>query len=137
MLRLAIAMAVLLTSPVGAYAESPHIDAATVREIERQVVMPDGSRPLSEYDRYYATTELSGLGVITGVFLYRSTHDYRGRGSRAVAGVPHAFTTHSLPVLADGGCSVVTIIFNLRTRKLTPIAYDGERVTLAVCNGRA
>jgi hypothetical protein len=56
--------------------------------------------------------------------------------------VANAFTIERggmLPNVADGGCSVVTIFFDVATGNLVEIKedYEGAKPQLAVCNGRA
>lgn len=132
-----------LSLAVGPTAEAQNaVSEASVQAIEAQIVMPGGAESLELYDRYYAFDELQGLEVVKGVFLLRRAFGAPRRGGvAAVAGVPNAFTMsgRQLPVIADGGCSVVTIYFDISTERLVSISLEGvdAEPELGVCNGRA
>ncbi len=131
----------MLAMPVGSSAiAQPSISEESIRAIETQIVMPRDAPTLGLYDRYYAPDQFNGREVVVGVFLLRAsfggtTHT----GAAAVAAIPNAFTTsrQQLPLIADGGCSVVTIYFDLATQRLLPISQKGvdAEPELAACNG--
>ena len=123
----------------------------TVRLIESKVVMPGGASPLADYDRFYMLRTFTPKGtgprdVVEGRFMskeigvgYRRT---RPAYAKPVPGIPDAFTIErggTLPNVADGGCSVVTIFFDVTSARLIEIQedYDGAKPELAVCNGHA
>ena len=113
--------------------------------IEADVKMPDGARPLSEYSRHYAVDE---KGFVIGVYApgYRAPSpdetceevlenmtsrqvpcpdaesDRLQSGQRQWVGV-----TDKLPLIMDGGCAVVTVIYDSKA----------SAVKSATCNGVA
>jgi hypothetical protein len=103
---------------------SPGITGALVEEVERHVVMPANAKPLDAYDRYYVRDR----ALIKGVYVLRTgsfSNDYRF-DRVPVSGVLNAFTMANLPLIFDGGCSVVNVTFNV----------DNKAVS-ASCNGHA
>lgn len=141
MIRLAAAAAVtwaLALTPL-AFAQDTVSDV-TIRAIENQMIMPRRARPLELYDRYYASDQADGREIIVGVFLLRKTFGARTwAGAQPVAAITNAFTTSraELPVIADGGCSVVRIYFDMTTARLLPIQIEGVEAEpeLGACNG--
>jgi hypothetical protein len=76
--------------------------------------MPDGASPISSYARYYARIIDNDRDVLIGVFLLGSSTP----GIRLVS-------RDNLPSILDGGCTVVTVKFDLASG-----AFLGGR-----CNG--
>jgi len=127
------------------------IGPETVQLIESKVVMPGGADPLAHYDRYYMlrTFTPKGMGprdVVEGRFMSKEigigNRRNRPAEAKTVPGIPDAFTIERggmLPNVADGGCSVVTIFFDVATGNLLEIVqeYEGAKPKLAVCNGLA
>jgi hypothetical protein len=119
------------------------ITAPTVRSIESQIVMPRDARPLANYDRYYMLQWIGRDEFVVGRFLERLPHRRRERaGTLPVPGILGAFTVARdgrLPDIADGGCTVVTIYFEVSTWKVMPVQYmgDDDEPELAICNGIA
>lgn len=118
----------------------------TVRLIESKVVMPRTAKPLVAYDRFYMLRTIRNQDgrlrdVVEGRFMLREPDRAHFReGAVAVPGVPNAFTIKRggrLPDVADGGCTVVTIFFDLATRAPIGIVeqYEGAKPEPAVCNG--
>lgn len=95
---------------------APADDEALMDRIEALVTMPEGARRLADYRRSYAW-------------------DGGTRGHRRVIGVYYAFgefepgrhwvVQSELPVVFDGGCGLVTIIYDA----------DADRIESAACNG--
>lgn len=142
--RVAVALivAMLAIAVVANARAQTSVSEASIRAIESQLVMPRGARTLEVYDRYYASGQLNGHEVVIGVFLLRSSFGETVRpGATAVAAIPNAFTTsrQQLPIIADGGCSVVTIYFDVTTQRLLPIRLKGvdPEPELGACNGLA
>lgn len=119
--------------------------------IESKVVMPRGASPLADYDRFYMLRTFTPKGlrprdVVEGRFMskeigvgYRRTPP---ANATPVPGIPDAFTIErggTLPNVADGGCNIVTIFFDVSTNKLLEIQkdYEGAKPELAMCNGQA
>lgn len=142
MIRIAVALIVaMLTIGAGARASAQNsVSEASIRTIESQIVMPRGARTLELYNRYYALDQLNGREVVVGVFLLRSSFGETVRqGAVTVAAIPNVFTAlpQQLPLIADGGCSVVTVYFDLTTQRLLPILLEGvdAEPELGACNG--
>lgn len=150
----AAAIALVLAAPALAQSvSSAAVDADTVKLIETSAVLPKGVSQIGDYLRYYdaATVQLiatDGIGerdVIQGVWLKRAT---LGRipqpGATPIPGVPGAFSVAKdggLPMIADGGCDVLTVYLDVKTRKiiqrkpsLPSAAPDAANVH---CNGLA
>ncbi|HEX8620982.1 MAG TPA: hypothetical protein VF718_03355 [Allosphingosinicella sp.] len=91
-------LAVLGSSACGAAG-----DESIVRDAEARLVLPAGADPLARYDRHYA---ISGT-TATGIFLRSET----GEGK-----VAFVATERDLPFVADGGCGVVEVRLNLKSK---------------------
>jgi|JI10StandDraft_1071094.scaffolds.fasta_scaffold11203_6 hypothetical protein len=123
-------------------AEAHGVSVRFVQAIEQQVVMPPGAQPLHEYNRFYVRRQLSDRDVVQGRFLLRRPY-YPQRSGFALEGIPNAYATteQSLPIVMDGGCTVVTVFFDVATMTLLPLAQEGmageDATGLAVCNGVA
>jgi len=141
--RFYVAMALLLTA--CATPEQQGRDLLTDR-IEDGVKLPEGARPLAKYARYYAFDE---NGLVVGVYVpgYVAPNpddgceelldDFTTRtvpcpseayGDRVLAG-QRAWVggKDKLPLIMDGGCSVITVIYDPKA---------GE-VKSTYCNGQA
>jgi hypothetical protein len=79
---------------------------ALMDAIENQVKLPGGSAPLDQYNRSYA---YPGDGTVVGVYINLSG---RQPGRSWVSNT-------ELPQIADGGCSVVTILYSPKTNHVT------------------
>lgn len=147
LLKQLVAVALLTAISAQAKGWPGQISPATIRLIEQQVVMPPGADPLPAYDRYYKRIfvkrqgKLSSRPMIEGRFMLRSeSRDHWRNESIPVPGIPNAFLSAGphLPNVADGGCSVVTIYFDVDTARLAEVKYDEDSPTaLAICNGHA
>lgn len=114
----------------------------TIRTIESRIEMPPGARPLEEYDRFYSGGRLSGREGVQGVLLLRETFTHVSRGEMApVEGMANVYRADadSMPLVADGGCSVVTLYFDLASQEFVELHREGLSVerARAVCNGVA
>lgn len=140
-------LAAALTVSASASHQLGEISPATIRLIERQVVMPARAEPLHAYDRYYKRTFLPGLGkspgrpAIEGRFMLRKEFaDHWRNESVPVEGIPGAFvaTGEYLPSVADAGCAIVTVDFDVASARLVEIKEEGvDEPALAICNGVA
>lgn len=112
--------------------------------IEARVKLPDGARPLSEYARHYAVDQ---KGLIVGVYApgYRAPgpdetceellEDMTSRqvpcveterdrllsGQRQWVG-----DTDKLPLIMDGGCGVITVIYDPKAGVVKSTNCNGE-----------
>ncbi|MDB5430851.1 MAG: hypothetical protein JWP35_1967 [Caulobacter sp.] len=81
--------------------------AAIMDSIERQARLPDGALAVEKYERHYA---YMGDGTVIGIYVSLDGDDVPGRtwGS-----------TKQLPQISDGGCGVVTVFYDPKTKKVT------------------
>jgi hypothetical protein len=113
--------------------------------IESRVKLPDGAGPLSEYARHYALDE---KGFVVGVYApgnrapnpdeiceelledltTRKIPCVGAETNRLLAGQRQwVDNTDRLPLILDGGCSVITVVYDPKA----------GRVKSATCNGEA
>lgn len=86
-------------------------------QIERQVRLPEGAGPLASYERSYAWQDRQdGYRKVLGVYL---TPEGINRGRRWVA-------ENELPLILDGGCSMITLTYDVATQRIEHIACNGE-----------
>ena len=78
--------------------------------IEARVVLPKGSRPLREYTRHYA---YSPDGKVVGRFVSGADETKWLADHR------------DLPLILDGGCSILTIEFDPATLRFDKVACNG------------
>jgi hypothetical protein len=94
-------------------------DKALAAEIERQVAAAHPSLPMKRFARFYAhETD----GSIRAVYLYAN------EGSEPILGKAGSViwtTPDKLPVVYDGGCSVVTVTYDPGPKKLTGARCNG------------
>ena len=101
--------------------DSP-LDVALLHRIEPSLKLPNGAKPLVSYDRYYAYAIRRGRKVLVGVFLY----------SLALPGIAEAAPglhilekESDLPVIHDGGCSVVTVVLDPHSPQEADVSCNG------------
>lgn len=125
-----VALAALLLMLAVSAANAALSNTAVVRLIESRVVMPPGAEPLANYDRYYLPRTLGGTEVIQGRFLLRSLGVAAPEGTAPVPDIPGAFTIArggKLPAIEDDrGCGVVSIYFDVGSRKLVRLEIKGR-----------
>ena len=125
------------------------VDPDLVAKIESTSVLPPGAAKLADYDRYYGRATMAFLtpdgsgerAVIAGVWLKHGPAMPMQRGAIAIPGRTGAYSLGSdgnLPLATDGGCSVLTMYFDLKTQAFL---FRGSRppaatpAITAVCNG--
>ena len=91
-----------------------------VEALEAAIVMPPGAGPLAAYRRQYGGTLEAGRRVIWGVF------HVPGFASFPKNEPPVAVFDHLPPIIADGGCSVVTLKFDVSAQRILWIERNGE-----------
>ena len=97
-------------------------DVEVLRKIEASLKMPSGTKPLVSYDRYYAYAVRRGRKVLVGVFL----HSLALPGIAETTPGLHILEKESdLPVVHDGGCSVVTVVLDPHTSQEADISCNG------------
>ena len=90
---------------------------AIMDRIEREARLPEGAGPLSSYARHYAWQERGdGFRKVIGVYL--------GVGERTPG--RHWVAETALPLIMDGGCGLVTLVYNVAEQRIEHIACNGE-----------
>ena len=102
----------------NAQADGP--TALEIRRLEAFVKMPVGASPLASYARFYTTAnrdqfqQLSrGSNIVWGIYLSAHWRDQK-------PGV-HITEFHKMPIIADGGCGVINVYFDRRSRQVIEI----------------
>jgi hypothetical protein len=85
-----------------------------VAAIERSVVLPRGAEPLTKYSRHYASVGDEAHRVIRGIYLL-------GDGTGVVV-----TTADRLPVVFDGGCSVITVEYDALSSAFLEVSCNGD-----------
>ncbi len=148
--RLIVAMLALgFAAAAHAQNSDAAVDPALVAKIESTSVLPPGAARLADYDRYYGRAMMAFLApdgsgersVIAGVWLKHGPTMPRQNGATAIPGQAGAYSLGpdgNLPLVMDGGCSVLTLYFDLKTQTFL---FRGARppaatpAYTAVCNG--
>jgi hypothetical protein len=119
-----------LAASACAQKASVAIDATLVKKIEQQVILPPGASALKDYTRFYAPGRINGRDVIEGIYVGGRGPEIFGEAATAVAGPDTAMAVEGivgayamkrgqpLPLIFDGGCGVLEMTFDLKTRKL-------------------
>ncbi len=98
----------------SAHGREAEVEAA-VAALEAAVPLPDASRALARYDRYYAVSK----DRIEAVFL----------SSRRGAGEIHVVQRRELPQPKEGGCSTVNIVFDRTSKRFQRVLCNEIRLT--------
>lgn len=85
-----------------------------VKDAEVHLVMPEGSKPLSTYARYYYGQTMQGRRLLIGEFVLGDEQP----GIRVVK-------PDKAPKILDGGCSVVNLKYDIRQEKVVAIFCNG------------
>jgi hypothetical protein len=93
-------------------------DRAAIDKIEAGLVMPEEAAPLSAYRRRYGGVIEAGRRVIWGDFLLSTIAPY----AAAITILDH----RPVSLLQGGGCSVVTLKFDMDSDRLLGIACNGQ-----------
>lgn len=86
-----------------------------ISQMEAALRLPEGAEPLDNYARYYAIEGAGGRREVRGVLVKR----------KDAAGV-HLVKANSLPVLFDGGCSVVNVRYSPAEKKFLLVSCNGD-----------
>ena len=119
--RLALACVFVLTATAASPTPFWTPDAAQVSRLEALAKPAGKMAALSKYDRDYAGTTVAGHKVIEGRWVQRSWNTTPQTPNPKI--VPFA----NLPDIDDGGCSVVTVMYDV----------ESEKIVLLECNGFA
>lgn len=96
---------------------------AEVQHVESKVTMPEGAQPMSAYVRYYAGITVDGKKTIYGVYL--ATGVVRDMKQDPRPGI-RIVTAREVPEIDDGGCSQVTVEFDVASDSVTRIRCNGQ-----------
>lgn len=87
---------------------------ALVAEVEAHITLPEGSKPIGSYSRYYYGRLEHGHRVLVGEFVLDDS----------APGVYIVSATHA-PKVLDGGCSVVNLTYDTAHKKVTSLFCNG------------
>jgi hypothetical protein len=144
-------LAALVTLGSSSAAERPVHDVL-MDEIERQVRLPAGARPLHEYGRYYAFEASDRVkavyllpdepaGLLPAEWACEQVVALgNGSTTRAIPCPPEPATSLSLeagarrwladsealPIVFDGGCTIVHLAYDLETGKIEHVFCNGS-----------
>lgn len=102
------------SAPVAPLFATSTLTVAQIESIESGLKMPFRGRPLSDYERFYTVDDSSGKPVLVGVFV--ASHDKAGI---------KIVERNRLPIIADGGCSVVNVRYALDEKRMISIQCNG------------
>lgn len=85
--------------------------------IERDVRLPERARPLASYARFYAWQQRED-GIRKVVAVYEDVTGARP-GRRWV-------TETDFPLIMDGGCSVISLSYDVAARRIEHVTCNGE-----------
>ncbi len=108
---------VAIAEVVGAPLWNP--TAAQVSRVEAIAKRPRHVKALSKYQRHYAGATVAGRKVIEGRWIEVDWSDPPTIGVAKIE--PYA----ALPAVLDGGCSIVTVIYDVATDKIAMIECNG------------
>jgi hypothetical protein len=111
----AAAVAILAASG-SVHAQNWSPDPALIQRIEKQLVLPPGSKLLEAYTRYYFGTSSGERQILGGTFL----HESREAGGVKIVNQADA------PLIFDGGCTVVHLKYDIQDDKTVSIFCNGE-----------
>lgn len=117
----ALSLTLLATAPAGAtlprgrpyWTPTP----AQVAKLETQTSRKPGMAPTWRYGRDYAGVTIENRKLIVG----RWVRDDSGRTIGVRIGPLSA-----IPDIADGGCSVVSVMYDVKTERLVSMTCNGE-----------
>jgi hypothetical protein len=86
------------------------LDAGMVGQLETRAVMPPGAKPIDAFTRYYVPGYDHGRRVVYGLL--------------KEGGDKHIHFSNG-PIIMDGGCSVVELVFDVTADQMTSIKCHG------------
>ncbi|RYY76307.1 MAG: hypothetical protein EOO52_01985 [Gammaproteobacteria bacterium] len=87
-----------------------------ISTIESDITLPKGAHSLAAYSRYYFITDVDGLNKLTGYYIYEYAKS---------PGI-YWIQPDSRPLMADGGCRVIHVEYDLINKKLIKTWCNGE-----------
>jgi len=85
-----------------------------ISDVEARLTLPEGSKPLAVYARYYSGQIVLGHHMLVGEFVLGDEEP----GVRVV-------NPGKAPKILDGGCSVVNLNYDVEKRKVVEIFCNG------------
>ena len=112
---LAIGCALAVALPLAAEAHEEWTPTARlISQVEHHLKLPDGSKPLPIYARYYYGTVEHGHRVLIGEFVSDQTPP----------GV-HVVKPGHVPKILDGGCGVINLKYDAEKKVVISLFCDG------------
>lgn len=112
----AVMLAVMSTTACAREPLQPVNQAPTMQvmaDLERALILPKGAYPLSKYTRHYAAVNRGGRTMVRGVLV--------GGPSKVVIETVKS----DLPVIMDGGCDVVNVLYDTKMHKIVNVFCNG------------
>jgi hypothetical protein len=116
LLRLPIAVSLLVMACGPAFSADREFVPSEheIAALENAIRLPDGSKPLGQYRRFYAGKVEDGKHMIVAIFKLDPSNAAVG-----IVGLAH------LPVVFDGGCSVVDVQYEVESRSFLDVRCGG------------
>ena len=112
---LAVGCALAVAFPLAAAVHDEWTPTAPlISQVEHHLKLPDGSKPLPAYARYYYGTVQHGHRVLVGEFVSDQTQP----------GV-HVVKPGHTPKILDGGCSVINLKYDTEKKVVIALFCDG------------
>jgi hypothetical protein len=92
---------------------------ADVASVEATLSMPQGAASLKQYIRYYAGTLEKGHRVLLGHFELGPTYNGADGDVRVVK------SKNDLPVVFDGGCSIIFFRYDITEKRVVNLRCNG------------
>ena len=128
---------------VESYSNIPEF-GDVVTFIENNAVLPNRASKLKTYHRYYSRDTQSSEFSIVAIYLHDRFGIPHHSDYIAIPNMHQAYFVHydNLPMIMDGGCSVITIRFDLNNMKFfktnDPFSKKTDRNLYdGICNGYA
>lgn len=89
---------------------------ALIVELETTLILPNRAYQLNEYTRHYAFKKVKNTEYVFAVYVFK----------RAKKGGIVITTFNKLPIIFDGGCSVIELKYSLHQKKIDSLFCHGE-----------
>lgn len=87
-----------------------------ILKIEASLLLPERAYPLTSYVRYYAQQKNGQNNYIIGAFVRKNGEE---GGIKIV-------NYKDLPIIFDGGCSIIDMVYSVNKRKVVSLMCHGE-----------
>ena len=99
---------------------SPSQDAALVEKIEKQVFTRKADLDLRRYVRLYSH---DGPDNVNGTYFYEGIG---GLPSKWRSGKRYWVEPNAIPIVSDGGCAVINVLYNIPSETLVFVSCNGD-----------